>query len=79
MLPPVAPRGGEDICEHIFSLLLSSFIFIKWPSDTQALKHLSLHPEITVSMAVVLGISNKAKYGLLMSSKKECEWSGSLE
>lgn len=75
-LPHVAPRGGEDICEHIISLPLSSFIFVKWWSDTQALKHLPLYPEIPILVVLVLTISNKAKYGLLMTSKEEREWNG---
>lgn len=70
MFPHAALRGGEDICEHIFSSPLSSFIFIKWPSDIQALKCLPLHPEIIVAVVVVLSISNKDKCGLLMTSKK---------
>jgi len=53
VLPPVVPRGGEDISEHTFSLLLSSFIFIKWPSVTQPLKHLPLHPAIAISVALL--------------------------
>lgn len=77
MLPHAAPTGGKDICEHIFSLPLSFLIFVKWPSDT--LKLFPLHPEIAISAVVVLGISNQAKYGILMISKKECEWNGSLE
>lgn len=70
-------RGWKYLWRHLIAL--SYLLFIKCPSDTQALRHLPWQPEMTVPVVIIWDISNKAKYGHFMTPKKECEWDWLLE